>query len=530
MLFLTTKTIECAYYKLSNLVVSNPSILQIFFILKACGYDSNEYKSTSEIGQKGYGPAWNLCGLFSVDEKIPPKYDFISPFYMKEWGSQAPSEPLKKWVSGRIKNNVIGGATTWRLLVDDDQKNGRFKFTYNYLKELKELTLKSNKIDALAFAVWFSRFVSFPRAVTSRELIISTRKRLNISEKEFQSLFHLSSEIQLAFDSKLHNSKNVRELIGIPKGQLVSWLEAEKVESSKSQKSNMELEEVMLENSKAVPLSKISILLNTNKQIILAGPPGTSKSHNANLLAENFDNDKVLKIQFHPKYSYQDFIGGYVVEGKDVSYEKGVFRKFVDKAIEENDSDFLIIIDEINRANVGQVFGETIQCLDRNYITSIKEGKVEVDFCIPTNLFIVGTMNTADRSIGNIDFAIKRRFVTVYTPPEPEKLIDLCVTEFGISCSDLLSKINVRLCNILKNKELVVGHAVFLQEHVHGEGVYRWNAEQFELFFNFKLLPIIVDYTRGNETQLKQILGDKLPSLLSGDDLTTALMEYLAND
>ncbi len=528
MYFLSTKTIEKAYEELAEMQVSNSSIIQIFFILKACGYDSNSYKSTGDISKFGYEPAWHLCGLFSATEEKPSKYDFISPFSMKGWSNQSPSEPLKKWVSGRVKNNVIGGATTWRLIIDDDQKANQFKFNYNYVEELGQLTLKDQKINFFALSIWLSRFLEFPRKITPLELIMTVKARFKLNEEECRSFFSTDKMISLAFETHHHDSEHIRSLIGSPNGSKSTWITANRIKDVHKYNSiNDVIEENMLEMSKGLSLTKIKKLLATNKQIILCGPPGSSKSFTARQISQDYDSDKIQRLQFHPKFSYEDFIGGYKVEGKEVNYIDGIFSEFIQKAENDPENKFLLIIDELNRANVGQVFGETIQCLDRDYTTSIKNGTKISVFSIPKNLFIIGTMNTSDRSIGNIDFAIKRRFSSVYTPSDPEMLIDICETDFGISCSDLLTKINFKLEEVLKDKELKIGHAIFLKEYVERDKLFIWNIENFELLFNFNILPMIEDYTRGNDSQMRNILGDKLPKRLSGEELINSLNEYL---
>ena len=252
----------------------------------------------------------------------------------------------------------------------------------------------------------------------------------------------------------------------------------------------------------------INELIETNNQVVLAGPPGTSKSYYAKKIAkDNYLPDNVLSIQFHPKYSYQDFVGGYIVKGSDVSYSDGVLFEMVEKA-KSSTEEYLLIIDEINRANIGQVFGETIQCLDRNHSTNILRDRQVSEFYLPKNLKIIATMNTADRSLGVMDYAIKRRFPTVYCPSEPDLVSDLCTQEIDQSLGDFLRVLNKRLLATLKNKELVIGHAFFLDESVLDNGTYHWRLHSLEMLFNYKILPMIEDYTKGNQSQLIEVLGE----------------------
>ncbi|MBZ7991133.1 MULTISPECIES: McrB family protein [unclassified Campylobacter] len=206
-------------------------------------------------------------------------------------------------------------------------------------------------------------------------------------------------------------------------------------------------------------MKNISDLLKTHKQIILYGVPGTGKTYSAKKVVydwinklksfnnneENTDNDedkedinKIIEpyriknfkkseinetnldkniiwdiVQFHPNYSYQDFIGGIAPNVKNdgsLSYtlNDGIFKKFCDCAKENKDKKFIFIIDEINRANLSEVFGELLYALEyRDESVSVANFD---EFCIPSNVYIIGTMNNVDKSLATFDLALRRRF------------------------------------------------------------------------------------------------------------------------
>lgn len=189
------------------------------------------------------------------------------------------------------------------------------------------------------------------------------------------------------------------------------------------------------------------------KQLVFHGPPGTGKTYNAKQFArwwlhqhdEKPHVDQLEEVTFHPSFTYEDFIEG--LEAKEtegaVQYrvEPGVFQRFVDKAkhaFEQTDGresapPFVMIIDEINRGNLAQIFGETITLFEHDKRIG-KENETIVRlphsgdrFGIPPNVFVIGTMNTADRSIALVDAALRRRFRFVHFPPS----IDLLCETYG---------------------------------------------------------------------------------------------------
>lgn len=163
-------------------------------------------------------------------------------------------------------------------------------------------------------------------------------------------------------------------------------------------------------------LQRLKALLRNKKNIILQGAPGVGKTFTAERLAYTLmgviDKQRVEMVQFHQNYSYEDFILGYKPNA-DGGFElkHGVFYKFCKKAQNTPDKDFFFIIDEINRGNLSKIFGELLMLIENSYRgKEIKLAYTDELFSVPKNLYIIGMMNTADRSLAMIDYALRRRF------------------------------------------------------------------------------------------------------------------------
>ena len=160
----------------------------------------------------------------------------------------------------------------------------------------------------------------------------------------------------------------------------------------------------------------MKVLLKKKQNIILQGAPGVGKTFTAERLAYTLmgekDKQRVEMVQFHQNYSYEDFILGYK-PNSDGGFElkHGVFYKFCKKALNTPDKEFFFIIDEINRGNLSKVFGELLMLIENSYRgKEIKLAYTDELFTVPKNLYIIGMMNTADRSLAMIDYALRRRF------------------------------------------------------------------------------------------------------------------------
>lgn len=158
-------------------------------------------------------------------------------------------------------------------------------------------------------------------------------------------------------------------------------------------------------------------VFKNKKNIILQGTPGVGKTFAAKRLAYSImgeqDDSRIEFVQFHQNYSYEDFVMGYKPVENGFKLKYGIFYNFCQKAAADSQRDYFFIIDEINRGNMSKIFGELLMLIEKDYRypTKIKlTYEPKKDFSVPENLHIIGMMNTADRSLAMIDYALRRRF------------------------------------------------------------------------------------------------------------------------
>ncbi len=254
-------------------------------------------------------------------------------------------------------------------------------------------------------------------------------------------------------------------------------------------------------------LEEIETLLVERNQIIFQGPPGTGKTYVAQKLAQHIaeSKDRVTLVQFHPSYAYEDFVRGFrpTLQGGQAGFtlQDGALLLASQQARKEPNAKHFLIIDEINRGNLAKVFGELYFLLEyrEEAIRLQYQSEGEKDFSLPKNLYIIGTMNTADRSIALVDLALRRRFYFVDFHPdnEPVKGVLSLWLEKNVPHLEWIARVVVEANDLLKEeRHAAIGPSYFIEDGLDKEKVRR--------IWQHSVLPYIQERLFGDDDHIKQ--------------------------
>ena len=279
-------------------------------------------------------------------------------------------------------------------------------------------------------------------------------------------------------------------------------------------------------------LNEITILLNEKRQVIFQGPPGTGKTYVAQELAKHLteqEEERVTLVQFHPSYAYEDFVQGFrpaISNNGQVGFELkyGPLLRIAERAEDNPDENYYLIIDEINRGNLAKVFGELYFLLEyRNEEINLQYS--DKPFSLPENLYIIGTMNTADRSIALVDLALRRRFyfVDFDTNEEPVKgLLRRWLEENQLGnmtwVADAIDEANKRL----DDRHAAIGPSYFMKEGL--------DEAQAKRIWKHAVLPYIEERLFGEPGRLSEFELDALRRQSGSDPASASAGEADASD
>ena len=251
-------------------------------------------------------------------------------------------------------------------------------------------------------------------------------------------------------------------------------------------------------------LQECIALLRDRPQLIFYGPPGTGKTFIAQHLAAHLAGDNVRLVQFHPAYSYEDFFEGYrpLTDG-GFALKPGPLRKVVDAARDNPSTPYVLIIDEINRGNLAKSFGELYFLLEyrSSNVDLLYATDDDIGFTLPENVFLIGTMNTADRSIALVDAAMRRRFAFVPLHPSEPPTSGvlrrwLAATQLDVGVADLLEELN----RLIEDDDFKIGPSYLMRPAVHADG-------GLERAWRTAILPLLEEHHYGDGTDVRARYG-----------------------
>ncbi len=269
-------------------------------------------------------------------------------------------------------------------------------------------------------------------------------------------------------------------------------------------------------------LDQILERLESKKAMILQGPPGVGKTFLSRKLAyalmKEVDHERLEMVQFHQSYSYDDFVRGYrPLENKGGSFgiQDGVFYNFTQKAINDPDREYVFIIDEINRGNLSLIFGELLMLIEADKrgpdfaVPLIYHNPDELRFYVPQNLYLIGLMNLADRSLATMDYALRRRFAFVTLRPQYEStqfrrwllersmklaLVDLIVTR--------MSELNRQIKDDpLLGENYQIGHSYFTPR---GDNFAGLDMNWYRSIVHTEIVPLLKEYWFDNPKKVEE--------------------------
>lgn len=236
--------------------------------------------------------------------------------------------------------------------------------------------------------------------------------------------------------------------------------------------------------------------------------------------------DYIKFVTFHQSFAYEEFVEGLkpIVVDEQVQYQvvDGIFKNICQQAENDSDHNYLLIIDEINRANIAKVFGELITLIeDDKRLNGDNEITVTLPysqekFGVPNNLYIIGTMNTTDRSIALLDIALRRRFTFVELTPNPSLLNNILGE---VDLKGLLITINQRISALL-GRDYQIGHSYLINVQDLDDLYFAWY---------YRIIPLIEEYFHGDTERLRLVLGDTFVKPVEFDIKIKDKLKYLGD-
>ena len=444
--------------------------------------------------------------------------------------------PLSRWFFSYAKQRDPKDIDTlWNMFesalryADETTENVRLEFVTNFHKTLN---VRQVGLANLTMGLYWSRPLSYLALDRQNQQYLPHRLEISLDTKNLrdgEQYLGLVRNIQEQFSSSGNQLKNFPSLshaAWLDRFDLKKLIDEEKKrrrDHEQKKKKRTVKDDVVHQYTPSDILSEGCFLtedrlaeihnrIERKKNLILQGPPGTGKTWIAKrigwVLIGKKQSTNLTAVQFHPNLSYEDFVRGFrPTGGGTLAVEDGVFMNAIENALNEPDEKFVVVIEEINRGNPAQIFGELLTLLEadkRNEeealaLTYAHPDRSTQSVYLPPNLYVIGTMNLADRSLALVDFALRRRFAFEDLKPElTSRWRSWVVEELGVDenlVQDIAKSINSVNEKIQEDKRLgsayVIGHSfVTPPSRLESGGTKAWFLDVVDT----ELLPLLNEY------------------------------------
>ena len=462
---------------------------------------------------------------------------------------------INYWLVGAYWDDKDPADQTERFLAEGIWENG---YQNKYLEDVK--SMKVNDKIAIKAAGTQRKGLPFnnQNKTTSRMIIkaigtivanrndgrtVEVEWETDFQEKAWYFYTNRSTLWHLRFDKeyKLRElSEKLRDFVWFGKEQDYEWfcklwwgsdqITVSSKEVSETSKLPYGIEDIVISGIflKETELKEILERLQAKKALILQGAPGVGKTFLARKLAyalmEEIDPERCETVQFHQSYSYDDFVRGYrpmPTQAGTFGLQNGVFYEFCQRAANDPDHEYVFIIDEINRGNLSQIFGELLMLIEHDKrgaehsVPLVYRSKDEERFFIPSNLYLIGLMNLADRSLAMVDYALRRRFAFFTLQPQYESdlfrqwLLD---REMNPRLVERIIKRMTTLNQKIKEDPLLgenyqIGHSFFCPK---GENFNGLGEDWYQSIVRTEIVPLLKEYWFDNPKKAEDAERDLL--------------------
>lgn len=453
--------------------------------------DSFCYWVESRVGELGsiWGGSAYKFGIFKYDKKPSGNDSSLSSDDTYAWYTKHGTNA--KEVYQKIRNEIVKIATLANKgLFEDIDKLKVFGPVYKW----KVAFLYSNKqLVPIYSRDKLAKAAKAEEMEVSKKTTIPEMQSFLMDKKGSEDLFQFYNRLLPIIDEEKKGSKKKKTTGEDDQKEVKPVPETKQVEEYSRERF---LEEVYMDEKKYDDLRN---RLKEKKNVILQGAPGVGKTFAAKRLAYSIlgrkDDKQIEMVQFHQNYSYEDFVMGYKPTA-DGGFElrKGVFYNFCKKAEENKNDKYFFIIDEINRGNLSKIFGELLMLIENSYRgESIQLAYTGEDFTVPENIYIIGMMNTADRSLAMIDYALRRRFSFFDMRPafSSSRFVEYRQSLESETLDKILEAI-VRLNEVITSDDSLgagfcIGHSYFCN---HKKG----DAEWLSSVIRYDIAPMLREY------------------------------------